>query len=100
MAQMNYNSTGRQLLIEGLSAKGLKEEVIPSLIRSMRICYDADPKMPSIKTNQRIQSLGWDDFELDNHILKLSIDYFKKEIRANSSKIKEIKSFNEGFRQQ
>jgi hypothetical protein len=98
MAQMNYKSKGRQLLIEGLVAKGLKEEVIPSLIRSMRICYDADPKMPSIKTNRRIQSLGWNNFELDNHILKLSIDYFKKERRPSSLKIKEIKSFDESFR--
>lgn len=100
MVQMNYKSKGRQLLIEGLAAKGLKAEVIPSLIRSMRLCYDADPKMSSLKTNQRIQSLGWNNFELDNHILELSIDYFKKESRGRSSAIKEINSFNESFRQQ
>lgn len=82
---MNPTSKGRQLLIEGLAAKGLEEDVIPSLIRSMRICYDADPKMPSLKTNRRIQSLGWNNFELDNHILKLSIDYFEKETMGSSS---------------
>ena len=92
---MNYKSKGRQLLIDGLAAKGLKEEVIPSLIRSMRICYDADPKMPSLKTNRRIKSLGWNNFTLDKYILELSIEYFEKERRASSPTIKEIKGFNE-----
>ncbi|MCG6909789.1 MAG: hypothetical protein LJE94_06645 [Deltaproteobacteria bacterium] len=97
---MKNKSKGRQLLIESLAAKGLEDEVIPSLIRSMRICYDADPKMPSLKTNRRIRSLGWNNFKLDNHILKISIDYFKKEIRNTSPTTKEINHFNESFRQQ
>ena len=92
MAQMKSKSKGRQLLIDGLAAKGLEIEVIPSLIRSMRLCYDADPEMQSLKTNRRIKSLGWNNFYLDNQILKLSIDYFEKEIRHSSPIIKEINS--------
>jgi hypothetical protein len=42
---MSFESTCKQLLIQGLSAMGLKEEIIPSLIRSMRICYAFDPQM-------------------------------------------------------
>lgn len=96
---MNSKNTDRHLLFEGLIAKGLEKEIIPSLIRSMRICYAADPKMPSLKINRWIQSLGWNNIELDSHILKQSIVYFATESRSSTPKINYIKGINERFYQ-
>ena len=84
---MNSESTCKQLLIDGLSAMGLKEEIIPSLIRSMRICYTFDPQMNYLKTNKRIRSLGWNDIELNYQVLNLSIVCFKEE-RMSSLKMR------------
>jgi hypothetical protein len=79
MAKMNSEIKCKQLLIDGLSAMGLKEEIIPSLIRSIRICYAFDPKMGCLKTNRQLHSLGWNDIELNNQILKLSRACFVEE---------------------
>ena len=76
---MSSESTCKQLLIDGLSAMGLKEEIIPSLIRSMRICYTFDPQMNYLITNREIHSLGWNDIELNHQILNLSIACFEEE---------------------
>ena len=80
---MSSENTCKQLLIDGLSAMGLKEEIIPSLIRSMRICYAFDPQMNSLNINKQIYSLGWNDIELNRQILNLSIACFEEE-RMNS----------------
>lgn len=79
---MNSDSKSKQLLIEGLYAMGLKEEIIPSLIRSIRICYSFDPQLDPLKTNREIHSLGWNDIELTYQILNLSIACFKEERRT------------------
>lgn len=81
---MEYKNKSKQLLFERLAAKGLEREMIPSFIRSMRICYAFDPKMPSLKTNRQIQSLGWDDIKLDHGTLKQSIVFFETESRRCS----------------
>ena len=76
---MKPESNCKQSLIDGLLAMGLKKEIIPSLIRTMRICYASDPRMKYLITNKEIHSLGWNDIELNSHILKLSIACFDEE---------------------
>jgi len=97
---MKSKSKGKQLLFERIAAKGLEREMISSYIRSMRICYTSDPKLPSLKTNRQMQSPGWNNIELDYRILKQSITYFKTEIRRGSTQLREIKGINESFHQQ
>ena len=80
---MKSENKCKQSLIDGLVTMGLKNEIIPSLIRTMRICYASDPRMKYLTTNKEIHSLGWNDIELNSHILKLSIACFEEE-RMNS----------------
>jgi hypothetical protein len=61
----------------------------------MRICYASDYKMPSLNMNRQIQSLGWNNIELDDPILKQPITYFETEIRPGSTRLKEIESLHE-----
>ena len=100
MVIMKSINKGKQLLFERLAAKGLEREMIPSYIRSMRICYASDHQMPSLKTNRQMQSLGWNNIELDYLILKQSITYFETEIKPGSTQLKEIKGLNERFHRQ
>ena len=95
MPTMKPNNERKKLLFERLAAKGLAREMIHSYIRSMRICYVSDPKMPSLQTNRKMQSLGWYNVELDDRTLKQSITYFETENRCGSTQLKEIKGINE-----
>ena len=97
---MKSKKKAKQLLSERLAAKGLERDMIPSYIRSMRICYASDPKMPSLKTNRQMQSLGWNNIELDYRFLKQSITYFETENRCGSTQLKEIKGINESLPRQ
>ena len=67
------------MLVRRLEANGLEKDTIPSLIRSMRICFATDPKMNHSKTNSQLQFLGWNDIEVDHHTLQLSIACFEAE---------------------
>jgi hypothetical protein len=100
MVIMKSKNKGKQLLFDRLAAKGVERDMIPSYIRSMRICYASDHQMPSRKTNRQMQSLGWNNIELDYPILKQSITYFKTEIKHSSTQLKEIKGLNEGYHRQ
>jgi len=76
---MNSISTFKQILAHRLESKGLEKDIIPSFIRSMRICFTANPQMNHLKANKQLQFLGWDDIEVDYHTLQLSIACFEEE---------------------
>ena len=76
---MNSISKFKQLLVDRLEAKGLAQDIIPSFIRSMRICFVNDAKMNHLKTNRQLQFLGWNDIEVDYHTFQIAIACFEAE---------------------
>jgi len=76
---MNSINKYRQMFVDHLKKKGLEKDIIPSFIRSMRICYVADPAMNILMANGQIQYLGWNDIELDYQTVQLSKKYFEAE---------------------
>ena len=69
----------KQALFHRLELRGMKKEIIPSYIRSMRICLITHPTMNPLQVDQELQFLGWNDFELDSHTLQLAVTYFETE---------------------
>lgn len=58
-----------EIVIKRLEEKGMDETVIPSFIRDVaNISLSTDSNLPEL--NRRLQSLGWDEFELDDHTLQ------------------------------
>ena len=78
--EMQSISKFKQLLVGRLEAKGLESDIIPSFIRSMRICFANDPEMNQLKANRQLQFLGWNDIELDYHTLQIAIVCFEGDI--------------------
>ena len=61
------------ILMERLSRKGMEINTVPAYIRDLSNSI-ANNRFLSLKgLNRRLQSLGWDDFELDDHTLQLII---------------------------
>ncbi len=60
-----------RILVDRLVGRGIKYGTIPAYIRDLAraISNSRDSNLPQL--NRRMQLLGWDDFELDDHTLQL-----------------------------
>lgn len=64
-------------LIDRLVRKGMEIETIPAYIRNLVHTISVDVILSPQELNRRLQLLGWDDFELDDHTLQLIIAIFE-----------------------
>ena len=76
---MVFLPDNKQTLMRRLEMKGLEKSIIPGFIWSLKRCLQDNPNMNHLEANQRLQSLGWEDFDLDYHTLQLAIANFKAE---------------------
>jgi hypothetical protein len=62
-----------------LEKKGVEQSAIPGFIRNLANIILVAPHMNLWEVNKRLHSLGWTDFELDDHTLQLTIASFEVE---------------------
>lgn len=62
-----------EILIRRLVRKGIAPGTIPAFIRSLAHIISVTPHMNLLELNRRLHSVGWNDFELDDHTLQLVI---------------------------
>ena len=74
-----FTSNLKQVLFHRLEVKGMEKDIIPSYIRSMKLCLVINPTMNHLQVDKELRFLGWNDFELDYHTLQLAIACFEKE---------------------
>ena len=67
MAKLN------DILIQRLEKKGIAPDLIPGLIRNIAAAIEDGTDVSFNEVNDRLQMLGWKDFELDDHTLQLII---------------------------
>ena len=75
----NFAKEPNQALFHHLALKGMNEEIIPSYIRSMRICLANNPTINLLQLDTELQYLGWNNFRLDFPTLQLAKSCFKAE---------------------
>lgn len=64
-------------LVERLVGKGMEISSIPNYLKILVITLAANAPLSLQELNMRLESLGWDDFELDNHTLQLVMAVFE-----------------------
>jgi hypothetical protein len=69
----------KQLLIQRLESQGMEISIIPGFIRSLTNCFAHNSQVDVRQANQRLQYMGWDDFDLDYHTLQLAASCFEIE---------------------
>ncbi len=65
--------------MQRLEMKGLEKNDIPGFIWCLKSCLLNNPDINHLQANQRLQLLGWDDFNLDYHTMELAIANFEAE---------------------
>lgn len=75
-------------LIERLVGKGMEINTIPAYIRDLVNILAMNSHLSLEELNDRLRSLGWDDFELDDHTLQLILANFETEGPISSHKRK------------
>ena len=69
----------KEILIHRLANKGMDPNMIPSYIRSMKICFVNNPNVNPLQVNEQLQFLGWNDIEMDYNTLQIAVAFFKAE---------------------
>jgi hypothetical protein len=65
-----------RILIQRLVKKGMEVSTIPAYIRNLGNTLTVNTHLNTQELNRRLQLLGWDDFELDDHTLQLILTIF------------------------
>ncbi|UCH21354.1 MAG: hypothetical protein JSU83_23120 [Deltaproteobacteria bacterium] len=80
----------KQILIDRLEEKGIDCDNIPGFMRILANSFFADPLMTLDQIKKRLNYLGWDGFDLDDHTLQLAIACLEaegmKELQVKSAR--------------
>jgi len=69
----------RQALMHRLEMKGLEKSAIPGFMWCLKSCLLNNPDIDQLQASQRLQSFGWEDFNLDYHTMQLAMANFEAE---------------------
>ena len=69
----------KHALVESLEKKGMAQAMIPGFLKSLSNYYSADPHMDLPQINHKLQSIGWDEIELDYHTFELAKTWLEAE---------------------
>ena len=72
-------SDNKQPLMSRLEMKGLEKSIIPGFIWMLNRWLRDNPNRNHLEANQRLQFLGWDDSDLDYHMMQFAIENFEAE---------------------
>lgn len=68
-----------EILIERLEMKGIRPDMVPGFFRDLANTLSTNPHTTLQELNSKLELLGWNDFELDDHTLQLVIASFEVE---------------------
>lgn len=73
-----------RILINRLVNKGMEITSIPAYVRDLANTIAINGYLGPSTLNRRLQTLGWDDFKLDEYTLELVTAMFEKDIEYKS----------------
>ena len=79
-----------RVLIERLVGKGMEISNIPAYIRDLANTVSVNGYLSLQELNGRLEMLGWDDFELDDHTLQLIMANFETDGSLASRSFKDV----------
>ena len=74
----------RKILINRLVNKGMEITSIPAYVRDLANTIAVNGYLGPGGLNQRLEMLGWDDFQLDEYTLELVIALFEQDVEYKS----------------
>ncbi len=74
-----------RILINRLVNKGMEVTSIPAYVRDIANTIAVNGYLSPSALNQRLETLGWDDFKLDEYTLELVTAMFEPEIEYKPS---------------
>ena len=69
----------RQVLLDRLVKKGADSASLPGILRSLAKILSADPEIKPASANEKLCYLGWQEVEVDYHLLQLALACFESE---------------------
>ena len=76
---MNHMIHVKKALIKNLEKMGMAQGMIPGFLQSLSNYFSADPHMDLLQINHKLQTIGWDEIELDYHTFELARTWIENE---------------------
>lgn len=73
-----------RILIDRLVNKGMEITAVPAYVRDLSNTIAVTGNLGAGALNQRLEMLGWDDFQLDEYTLELVTAMFEQDIEYKS----------------
>jgi hypothetical protein len=73
-----------RILIDRLVNKGMEITAVPAYVRDLSNTIAITGNLGPDSLNQRLEMLGWDDFQLDEYTLELVTAMFEQDIEYKS----------------
>ena len=86
----------KEILILRLIDQGIGLNMIPGFIRSLANTFTYHPHMNLQQTNDRMQQMGWGDFELNYFTCRLAVEWLEAH-GLNKSEYKSAQWFVNNF---
>ncbi len=77
-----------RIMIDHLVEKGMEVSTISAYVRNLAHIITANPQITLQELNERMRSLGWDDFLLDGYTLRLILANFETDCLVLDPRIK------------
>ena len=71
----NVNKNIEKILIQQLEKKGIGQKIFPRFIKDLINSRFNDPNISLIQVKNHMNSLGWEDINLDYHTFQLAMAY-------------------------
>jgi len=69
----------RQVLLDRLVKKGADSASLPGILRCLGKILSTDPEIDPASANEKLCYLGWQEVEVDYHLLQLALACFESE---------------------
>jgi hypothetical protein len=67
----------KQVLLDRLVKKGADPSSLSSILRALSKILSEDPEVDPVAANERLRYLGWQEVQVDYHILQLALACFE-----------------------
>ena len=68
----------KQMLMNRLRARGMPDDHIASYLKTLEKLVKSEPGIETFRLNQKLHSLGWNEFSIDYHLLQIAIACFEE----------------------
>ncbi|MFO7708226.1 MAG: hypothetical protein R6V84_08625 [Desulfobacterales bacterium] len=88
----------RQIFIDQLLKKGADPSSLPGMLRALSKILSSNPEIDTASANEKLCYLGWNEIQVDYHLLQLALAYFESEEPGSAERFEQNEARRQAMR--